>query len=820
MRLIHPLHSGWTFRVPSGSRSRFLPAEVPGCIHADLLRHKLIPDPFWGSNERQVQWIEEEDWLYRCEFEARAEWFAHEHVELVAEGLDTVATVRLNGKAVAVSDNMFVPLRVEVAGLLRRGRNRLEIAFGSLMQTIRARQKPGDWHEENDPVGGCATLRKEQCSFGWDWGPRLATSGIYKPIGIEAWSGNRIDSVQIRQRHGGKTVTLRVDPRLATKGGTLRGTLSLRGEVVAELKDGAFTVRSPELWWPNGHGAQPLYDIALELFHGGKPVDAWRGRIGLRTIELDRHPDRFGESFQFVVNGRALFAKGANWIPAHSFVAGVGRETYDDLLTSAAEAHMNMIRVWGGGIYEMEAFYDLCDEKGLLVWQDFMFACALYPGDKAFLASVKAEAGAQVRRLAWRTCLALWCGNNEIENMPQEILRTAKRKKAYEAVFYGVLPEAVRRWDGERAYWPASGHNPEGYEKGVHNERAGDEHFWDVWHGRKPIKHFENQHYRFYSEFGFQSYSSPEVAATYCPPEQFNVFGPIMETHQRNGGANHLVLDYLSRRFRMPGDYPALAYLSQLNQAYAMKVGIEHFRRSMPRTMGALYWQLNDCWPVFSWSGIEFGGKWKALHYAARRFFAPLLVSAHVPGDESVGIGNLVTSTVRHVHLHAVYDGPAPVAGRLDWKLCRLDGRVVRRGSEKVALRCGDAKRVKTLDLRAEITRHGADALYLRIALEAGGAVSRDTVLLTAPRRIEWPRAPIATEVTALSESAYEIRFSSTVFQYQVEFSLPGIPHRADDNDFDLEAGEVRAVRIRTKAPATREAILKALAVRSLADTY
>lgn len=819
MRISHPLHSDWSFQEASSSRA--LAAEVPGCVHTDLLRHGLIADPFWGSNEADLQWIEEKDWLYRCAFHAQPEWLAHEHVELVAEGLDTVATIRLNGRVIAQTDNMFRAYRIDITGALKNRGNQLEIAFGSPIKAIRKRQQPDDYREWNDPVGGSSHLRKEQCSFGWDWAPRFATSGIYLPIRLEAWSGNRMESVRLRQKHGKDIVEVAVEPHLALKrSAQIRGTLSLRGEVAAELKDGKFTVRNPELWWPNGLGAQPLYTVALELVSKGEVIDTWTDRIGLRTIALDRHKDAYGESFQFVVNGHPVFAKGASWIPAHSFVAGVDRAFYDNLLSSAAAAHMNMLRVWGGGIYEKEAFYDLCDEKGLLVWQDFMFACALYPGNKAFLANVKEEAQYQVRRLANRACLALWCGNNELEQMPHEILKTARRKKDYDAVFYNLLPAAVERWDGETPYWPSSPHNPEGYEKGHNNEHGGDAHFWDVWHGRQPVEYFAEKKFRFCSEFGMQSYSSPEVAATFCPPEEFNVFAPAMENHQKNRAGNGIIFDYVSRLYRMPKDYASLAYLSQLSQAYTLKYGIEHFRRSMPCTMGALYWQLNDCWPVFSWSSLEFGGKWKALHYAAKHFFAPLLVSAYIPGRESVGVGNTQVNTVRHVHLHAVYDGPDPVAGRLSWKLCHLDGRILEEGTKKVSLRYGDAKRVKTLDLKKAIAVHGVRSLFLRIELEAGGAVSRDTVFLTAPRQMNLPRSPIAAKVKPVSGCEFEITLSSPVFQHRVEISLPGIAHHAQESYFDLYPGEPVCVRIQTKEPVTKQQVEEALRTFSLVDSY
>jgi beta-mannosidase len=813
-----PLTS-WAFLEPKSRH--WLRARVPGCIHSDLFRHKRIPDPFWGSNEKELQWIEERDWDYRCRFAAEAKFCDYEHIELVAEGLDTIASLRLNGQNIGWTENMFLEHRFDVKEAIRTGRNILEIRFGSPLLYIRARRKPGDFAEWNDPVGGCSHIRKEQCSFGWDWGPRFATCGVYKPIRLEAWRDNRFESVRIRQRHEAGHIAASIEAQLAREGDQIRGTVCRNDQVVAEISDLKFEISNPKLWWPNGHGDQALYDVRLELVQEDKVLDRWSGRIGLRTIVIDRHPDEFGESFQFVVNGRPIFAKGANWIPAHSFVSEVSRSDYDNLLTSAAQAHMNMIRVWGGGIYEMEEFYDLCDEKGLLVWQDFMFACAIYPGGTEFLASVKAEAEYQVKRLANRACLALWCGNNEIEQMPAQILRTKQRKKAYDDIFYGILPEAVTRYDGETAYWPSSPHNPEGYKRGHNNEKAGDSHFWDVWHARQPVKNYEKKEFRFCSEFGMQSFSSPEIAALFCPAEEWNAFGHAMESHQKNRAGNLIIKDYVSRRYRMATDYPSLAYLSQINQAYCMKVAVEHFRRSMPRTMGALFWQLNDCWPGFSWSSLEFGGHWKALHFAARRFFAPVLVTAHIPGDEWLGIGNIWRSTIREVHLHTVCDAPGKTTGTLSWTLFHLDGRLLEAGEKSVFLGYGQSHRQKTLDLSGNMKTYGTRNIYLRIRLETDdGSVSEDTVFLTAPRFMELPRTPIATTVKRTAQNEFQLAFQSRGFHHAVQVDLPGIAHRVGDNFFDLYPGEMRKVQLSTKKAAMLAEIKRALSIRSLADIY
>ncbi len=416
--------ASWKFRDAT-RKSSWHSAVVPGCVHRDLRRHGLIPDPFFGTNELDLQWIEQRDWEYRTAFDVSAALLTDEVVELVCDGLDTLATVYLNGRKVAATDNMFITWRWNVKPLLRRGRNELHMVFSSAGRAL-PKTRPGHQPKEfNDSVGRSSVFRKQQCQFGWDWGPRFVTAGIWRDLRLEAWSGNRLESVRITQDHASNgSVTLALHPELARPDRfvTYYVTICLGDRTVAEVsgRAGMLAVRiaQPELWWPNGHGAQPLYTVEVRAQdRAGREIGRWSRRIGLRTIVLDRSRDKQGESFRFVVNGRPIFAKGANWIPAHSFVAGLTRADYERDLRSAARAHMNMMRVWGGGIYESEDFYDVCDELGLLVWQDFMFACTLYPGDGAFLASVRTEAGHNIRRIRHRASLALWCGNNEIETL-------------------------------------------------------------------------------------------------------------------------------------------------------------------------------------------------------------------------------------------------------------------------------------------------------------------------------------------------------------------------------------------------------------------
>ncbi|HLP08082.1 MAG TPA: glycoside hydrolase family 2 protein [Opitutaceae bacterium] len=826
MKTLPLASASWKFRDAT-RRSAWRAAVVPGCVHTDLLRHGLIPDPFWGTNEEQLQWIGEHEWEYRASFAVPAELLAEEVVELAADGLDTLATVTLNGHEVARTENMFIGYRWDVKPLLRAGRNELTIRFGSApeyIRTMRPEHRPPV--EFNDPVGGCTRIRKQQCQFGWDWGPRFITAGIWRDLRLEAWTVNSVESVIVTQQHGADGgVTLLLVPALAREdeAAFCRWELALHGAVVATGEGAEVAVPRPQLWWPAGQGAQPLYTLAVEVIAGdGRVIGTWARRIGLRTVVLDRHADEWGESFQFVVNGRPVFAKGANWIPAHSFVAGLTRADYARDLRAAALANMNMIRVWGGGIYESEDFYDLCDVLGLLVWQDFMFACTLYPADEAFLASCRAEAAYQVRRLRHRASLALWCGNNELYGCNAHNLPAGGRALAdYEVLFHHELPEVLAATDTVTPYWPSS---PWRGDKAVDHAAGvarGDTHFWDVWHARKPVKDYELYPFRFVSEFGMQSFSSRETQDTFAAAADNNVFGRTMTAHQKNRYGNQVILDYVSRQYRFPKDQDSLLFLSQLNQADCMQVGVEHYRRNVPRCMGALYWQLNDCWPVASWSSIEFTGRWKALHFVARRFFAPALVCAHVPGEETTITGNYRRTTVREVHLHTVYDAPQPAAGALRWRLCHLDGRTLLKGAQKVALRHGESVKQRTLDLAAAMEKHGRDHLYLRIELVIGGAVaSEEVVFLTAPRFVDLPRGKTKVGVKRLGPKRARLTFTSAVFQHRFAFELPGLAHTASDNYFALFPGEPRSVDVEFARPVTAAKLKAALRYRSLVDTY
>jgi beta-mannosidase len=825
-----PLNTAdWRFR--DCSEGSWLPATVPGCVHLDLLAHGKIPDPYLGTNELDVQWIEERDWEYEVMFEVEDALLAKECIELCADGLDTVATVWINEVIIGHSDNMYVAHRWNVKQHLRGGTNTLRVRFASALDYIRNHHSnftpPKD---DLDLVGNSVRIRKEPRQFGWDWGPRLVTAGIWRDIRIEGWSVAALDGFSVDQTHhaeGG--VSLTVEPRFSGRnvGVSYQVEVEFNGAVVAfhEALAGVVAelgIPQPQLWWPAGQGAQPLYTVTVTAFGPDRLVLGQRmKRIGLRTMQLDRSKDEWGESFQFVVNGRPVFAKGANWIPADCFVARLTRDDYARDLKAAVSAHMNCVRVWGGGIYESEAFYDLCDELGLMVWQDFMFSCVLVPSDQSFLKSVSLEAEQQVERLRDRACLALWCGNNELAQLNQHFFEDQPElQRGYEALFHELLPPIVAARSAGTDYWPSSewrGGFGGGPEMG---EQCGDTHYWDVWFNRHPVKAYEKWKFRFCSEFGMQSYSSPATNATFAPKDA-NVFGPVMEHHQKNPAGNQIILYYVAQRYRFPKSQDDLIWLSQLNQAYCMQVGVEHYRRLMPRCMGAIYWQLNDCWPVASWSSIEYTGRWKALHYAARRFNAPALVSAHVPGDEIMGKSNYRSSTVKDVILYTVYDAPQEVLGTLRWDLFHLDGRLLLSGEKSVVLRCGESQVQKTLDLSEAMSAHGRDCVYLRIALDLGeDTVSEQTVFLTQPRFIDLPKAETEVSIEMSSSGSVIFQFESATFQHAFTYDLEGIEYTAFENGFDLYPHEARRVELHLKEAVSVQQLEQALNYRSLVDSY
>ncbi|MBE7533360.1 MAG: glycoside hydrolase family 2 protein [Ardenticatenaceae bacterium] len=813
------LNGRW--RLHKTNEKDTISATVPGCVHTDLLAAGQIPDPYYRENELDVQWIGETDWTYRRAFTVPADFLAHERVLLHCAGLDTLATVTVNGYTLGQTDNQFRAWEFDVKEILRPGENEIVVDFAAPLPYGRARNQERflpEWGTDRYKATGGNWLRKSQCNFGWDWGPKLTTSGIWRDIDLIAYSTARLTEVHILQDHSQPgQVTLTV--QTAVENGPLPPVthhlsleVTFQEETIASahgplsVDNGQLIIPAPQLWWPNGMGEQPLYEVKVTLLANDAVLDTVTKRIGLRTLKLDRHPDEWGESFQFVANDVPFFAKGANWIPADTFVTSITPDHYARLLQDAAAAHMNMLRVWGGGIYEPDIFYDLCDELGICLWHDFMFACATYPTfDAAWLDTTRHELAYQIRRLRHHPSLALWCGNNELEQglVGTEWTHYCMSWADYGRLFDHLLPELIAELDPQTDYWPSSPHTPIGNRTYFNDPKSGDAHIWDVWHGKQPFEFYRTCEHRFNSEFGFQSFPEPRMVAHYTLPEDRNITSAIMEHHQRSGIGNQTIIHYLLDWFRFPTSFENTLWLSQIVQGMAMKYAVEHWRRSMPRGMGTLYWQLNDCWPVASWSSLDSHGRWKALHYLAKKFYAPLLVS---------GLEDAETGAVQ---IHITSDRLEAVAGTVSWQLMTVDGGLLTEGGTVVTIPPNQNSRIETLNLQEALAEHGPRCLLLWLTLQIDGhTVSTNLVHFARPKHLELPDPQVNMQVvnnTHLSLTARKPAFFVWVESLNVDA-------RFSDNFFHLRPGEPVTLTVQTADGSPLAP--KNLRVQSLYNTY
>ncbi len=652
-----------------------LEVALPFDVHSALLAEGRIEDPYWRDNEAKTDWVHESDWLV-------ARDFTHGPVEgrytLTLEAVDCHAVVSLNGQVIGTPGNRFMRHDLDATEALREGDNRLEIRLlsNSSEAKRRAEQAPFpvphiDW---NNRIPHYNFLRKPQCDAGWDWGIALSPLGIYGEVRLQRTDPLRLDDVLVRQHHDGGKVVIEVELHVdVARPVETSAQLTIDGQTVsadAKLWPGQGTVtvsteiRNPRLWWPVGHGAQEMYDLTVRIAGQIRSM-----RIGLREIELLTDKDEIGHRFAFRVNGREIFMRGANWIPADALPQRATPGAVEDLLDSALEANMNMLRIWGGGTYEPDWFYRMCSEKGLLVWQDFMFACNLYPAqDRAWLDGVRLEARQQIRRLSQHPCMALWCGDNELIGALGWFDEAKADRDRYLALYDRLnhaLEEAIQDEAPGVPWWPSSPSvGPLNFGDGWHDDTSGDMHFWDVWHSAKDFEHYRTVRPRFCSEFGFQSFPSTRLIESFTEPQDRNVSSRVMDVHQRNRGGNSRIVETMSRYFRFPDSFGDMCWLSQIGQGLAMKTAIEFWRSNKPRCMGTLYWQLNDTWPVASWASLEYGGGWKATQYLARRFHAPVMVTAQP--DETTG----------DIVLWAVNDTGSPVSIDVTARSVRFGGEI------------------------------------------------------------------------------------------------------------------------------------------------
>lgn len=804
------------------------PALVPGCVHLDLLRNSLIEDPYYRDNETRLLWIGETDWRYQRVFDVSPELLQHEKVLLRCHGLDTIATIRLNGVEIGHTENMYRTWEFDAKPHLQIGENQIEVYFHAPMPFHRQQEKEKGvlyaWSIGDHRLTSGAWIRKEPCNFGWDWGPMLVTSGIWRDIELVAYNTARLTDLHILQNHDAPnqvvlTVKGTLEKLIESASLTAEIQIRLGQQTVAqkslEISDGTFetdlAVTDPQLWWPNGMGEQPLYELAVQICGGDTLLDEQTKRLGLRTLQLERHTDGWGESFHFSANGVPFFAKGANWIPASPFAAALTRQDYAQLLQDTVAANMNMLRVWGGGIYEADDFYDLCDELGICVWQDFMFACGTYPAyDAAWMANVEAEARDNIRRIRHHTSIALWCGNNELEQglVKDEWSATAMSWEDYGKLFDVLLRDVTRELDPQRPYWPGSPHSPKGERADWMNPAWGDTHLWDVWHGRKPFEWYRTRPDRFVSEFGFQSFPEPQTTYGFTKPEDRNITSYIMEHHQRSGIGNQTIIHYLLDWFQMPTSFESTLWLSQILQGMAIKYAVEHWRRNMPVSMGSLYWQLNDCWPAPSWSSIDSTGRWKALHYIARHFYAPLLIS---------GVENSEAATV---DVHVTSDLPTAEKATVRSILTDTQGNIIQESQLHVTLPSRHTAKVITLDYAgAGMDGNLRDKLVWLELIIGDQVVADNLVTFVRPKHLPLPQPNISTEIQPSADGGFHVTLTTDqpALWTWLETATPA---RFSDNFLHLRPGRSITVTVYPSAPLSLAGFQAQLKVHSLVNTY
>lgn len=776
--------SGESWKFKNAKEANWLSASVPGTVHTDLMANNKIPDPYLDENEKKVQWVETEDWDYQTTFKVSDAELKNDQAELIFDGLDTFAEIYLNGKPLQQTNNMFRQWIIPVKNILVKGDNVLQIKFKS---SVNVGNKMAEKVPFKLPESPRSMVRKAQYQFGWDWGPRLVTAGIWKDVKLNFWNNAKISNIQLEQ----KSLT------------TTKGQLSFNIEVVADksgnyqvavnnlapkafiLQKGVnkisvpYEVKNPKLWQPNGWGKPELYDFKVTLTQQSKKLDEESLRHGFRTVKLVQEKDTKGKSFYFLVNGKPLYAKGTNWIPSDSFLPRITKQKYYKLIQDAKDANMNMIRIWGGGAYEDEAFYKACDENGILVWQDFMFAGSFYPSDNVFVENVKEEVKYQVRRLQNHPSIALWCGNNEVDEAIvnwgyQKQFKYTKEDslqvwKDYRKVFHEAIPQTLKETltPDNNIYWPSSPSIGWGHKESL---TEGDSHYWGVWWGEQPFEMYEEKVPRFASEYGVQGMPSMEaVKSMFSGKADLNLQNPVIKAHEKHTRGWQIIDGYMTRYYTLQTDLVKYNYLSQLLQARAMQVAIEAHRRAMPYNMGSLYWQINDCWPVVSWSSIDYLGNWKAAHYQAKRSFEQQLIAV----ENKEGI----------LKTRVINDGLKDFKSvRLSVSIQKLNGEVVEKFDETdQKLNANSIVEYSPLKIADIVAKELQDQVVMHYTLkdEKNNVLAESNFYLVYPKDLKLTKPNLLVK----NISATEIEVSTDVLAKDVY--LIGDTHFSD-NFFDL----------------------------------
>ncbi|MFX4301496.1 beta-mannosidase [Alicyclobacillus tolerans] len=816
------LNGYWQMRAVG--ETEWNPAKVPGSVMQDLLTAGKIPDPFYRDHEAIALEIAAKDYEYEHEFIVDESFLKADYVCLLAHGLDTLATVWINSSRLGRTENMHRTYEWNVKDKLCNGKNIIRIRFDSPLQYVEKMQEKFPLWGPDHTIAGFPHLRKAHYMFGWDWGPKIPDAGIWRSLELVAFSGTRLLDASILQTHEADQVWVDVLTQIET----YEKSEALNPEVVVRLMhpngfvqeertvvcnghaDVRIQVKDPELWWTQDLGNQPLYQVEITVGQQNKVFDQRSYRIGLRTLTVVQQPDRWGKSFAFVINGVPIFARGANYIPEDNLLGRTGREKTERLIHACKTAHFNMIRVWGGGIYPGDDFYDLCDEYGLIVWQDLMFACAVYRLSEEFQANICAEVEDNLRRIRHHACLGLICGNNEMELAwhDWDLPKSVERQKDYLRMFEEDFPAICQEIAPQTFYWPASPSSGGGF-RSPNSEREGDVHYWEVWHGLKPFTDYRKYYFRFCSEFGFQSFPSIKTICSFTEEQDRNIFSYIMEKHQKNGSANGKILYYLSENFKYPKNLQALSCISQILQAEAIRYGVEHWRRNRGRCMGTLYWQLNDCWPVASWSSLDSFGRWKALHYFAKRFYSPILLSACEEGST--------------VELHLTNDTLDPVQGTVAWFLKKFDGTVVAHGHEEVQISAMDSRILLQVDLNSQLQSGHARQMFFQYEGQFGeNHSSTGTVIFCKAKHLELLSPDISLDMEELDDH-FEIHLTSQTFAKYVMLELSEADGVFSDNYFDLLPATPYTVLLSKKflsVDLSLKEVCEQIRVYSLIDSY
>lgn len=808
---IQKLNENWQMCI--NGTGEFLPAAVPGSVYQDLLDNGRMEDPYYRDNELKALKIMDNDFTYVTRFDVPEAIRGRESVLLHFDGIDTIGDVFLNGTLLGSVKNMHRTWEFPVKELLLAAGNELKVVLHSPTRFIREAYEERPVEGSSDAMKGFPYLRKAHCMFGWDWGPRLPDAGIWRDVDLIGFDTARLDGVYLSQEHGDGRVSLkaRIDVdvlkenhscRFGREEKELQGltwrmkVADPEGNVVFEgLCPEEAVIENPRLWWPNGYGSQPLYQVDVALLKEDRVLDTWRRRIGLRTMTVHTGKDEYGEQFAHEVNGVRIFAMGADYIPEDNILPRVKPERTYDLLKQARDANFNCIRVWGGGNYPYDGFWDACDELGLVVWEDFMFACAVYDLTEEFEQDITAEFIDNIKRIRHHACLGLWCGNNEMEmfvNQGQWVTRP-KEKSDYVKMYEYILPKVLREYDPNTFYWPASPSSGGAFDE-PNDENRGDVHYWDVWHGNKPITEYRKFFFRYVSEFGFQSFPSLKTVETFTEPEDRNIFSYVMEKHQRNQSANGKIMNYMEQTFLYPNDFDTTLYASQLLQAEAIRYGVEHFRRNRGRCMGTVIWQLNDCWPVASWASIDYCGRWKALHYYAKRFFAPVMLSCAEEGilTQDTNPNAEPYEVKKSIRLCVANETMEEQRLLVKWALRNSKSEILREGEDEVTAAPLSSVWLTEQDCMDADT-YGDYVSY--DCYRDGQLISGGCVIFCAPKHYRFtdPKLTVMPEGDVLT-------VKSVAYARGVEITNEADDMLLDDNYFDMSAGE-RKIRILKGSP-------------------